>query len=118
MQKGSGWHLFGWHPRQLDGILFVLSFVVMKSPRRTLRSGNSGRGRRRFEITLPEEIVRAAGIEPGDVLDLHVTPTRRIVLTPLRATWRETALCGGLDGRCERAKGHDDECIPVDKVPY
>lgn len=83
---------------------------------RKLRKVSNGKHRGRVDLSLPLAALEAAGLKVGDLVDIHVTPSGRLIIAALRAGWPR--LCGGLDGRCERPQGHLGECIPVGETPY
>lgn len=84
---------------------------------RKIRSVNvNGRGLRRIDITLPEEILQLAQVKPGDSVEISVAASKRITLMPLRTSWPDK--CERLDGRCGRVKSHPGKCIPDEEVSF
>lgn len=81
---------------------------------RKIRSVNvDGKGGRRIDITLPEEVLTRAGVKVGDMVEIRAS-AKRIVLLPLRPDW--PAVCG-IDG-CVRVKGHEHDHITEEEVSY
>ena len=89
---------------------------VMKTYKRKLRDVAAGPdGLRRIDVTIPPAVMRLASLLPGDKVELRVTRSRRIILTPLRGSWPPKC---SRKRKCSLAKGHDGACVVESNVPY
>lgn len=82
---------------------------------RKLRVTNTGHGLSRVDLTIPTKVMERAAITGGDVVEIHVTPSRRIVLVPLRPNWPPECT---LTPQCRRAVDHEGDCIVEGELPW